>query len=194
MKVILSPSKLNGTVCAPPSKSCMHRTLICAAAADRPTKIICSSYSKDTLATIGCLKALGAKFEEFDGGIIVYPIEKGQNGECILDCNESGSTLRFMLPFAAALGKTEDAEYFEKIGINCPKCGKDIVMKKTKKGRRYFGCIDNPDCDFMVWQKPSGSNCPHCGSLLLEKGNKRVCMDERCGFVTAAPTENNNAE
>ncbi|MBQ8391782.1 MAG: 3-phosphoshikimate 1-carboxyvinyltransferase [Clostridia bacterium] len=105
MKVILSPSKLNGTVCAPPSKSCMHRTLICAAAADRPTKIFCSSYSKDTLATIGCLKALGAKFEEFDGGIIVYPIEKGQREECILDCNESGSTLRFMLPFAAALGK-----------------------------------------------------------------------------------------
>ncbi len=105
MKVILSPSKLNGTVCAPPSKSCMHRTLICAAAADRPTKIICSSFSKDTRATMGCLEALGAKFEEFDGGITVYPIEKGQNGECILDCNESGSTLRFMLPFAAATGK-----------------------------------------------------------------------------------------
>ena len=105
MKVILSPSKLNGTVCAPPSKSCMHRTLICAAAADKPTKIICSSYSKDTRATIDCLSALGVKFEEFDGGITVYPIEKSQNDECVLDCNESGSTLRFMLPFAAALGR-----------------------------------------------------------------------------------------
>ena len=85
--------------------------------------------------------------------------------------------------------------YFEKIGIACPKCGKDIVMKKTKKGRRYFGCIDNPDCDFMVWQKPSGLNCPQCGSLLLEKGNKRVCMDEQCGYVTTAQQgENNDAE
>ncbi len=73
--------------------------------------------------------------------------------------------------------------YFEKIGVECPKCGKDIVMKKTKKGRKYFGCIDNPECDFMVWQKPSGEKCPKCGSLLLEKGNKLVCMEEQCGYV-----------
>ena len=45
--------------------------------------------------------------------------------------------------------------YFEKIGVACPKCGKDIVIKKTKKGRKYYGCIGNPDCDFMVWQRPS---------------------------------------
>lgn len=73
--------------------------------------------------------------------------------------------------------------YFEKIGVSCPKCGKDIVLKKTKKGRKYYGCIDNPDCDFMVWQKPSGENCPKCASPLLEKGNKLVCMDEQCGYV-----------
>lgn len=73
--------------------------------------------------------------------------------------------------------------YFEKIGVPCPKCGKDIVLKKTKKGRKYYGCIDNPDCDFMVWQKPSGENCPQCGSPLLEKGNKLVCMEEQCGYV-----------
>ena len=73
--------------------------------------------------------------------------------------------------------------YFEKIGVECPKCSKDIVLKKTKKGRKYFGCIDNPECDFMVWQKPSGDKCPKCGSLLLEKGSKLVCMDEQCGHV-----------
>ncbi|MBR1855039.1 MAG: type I DNA topoisomerase, partial [Lachnospiraceae bacterium] len=73
--------------------------------------------------------------------------------------------------------------YFEKIGVECPKCGKDIVLKKTKKGRKYYGCIGNPECDFMVWQKPTGEKCPHCGSLLLEKGNKLVCMDEHCGYV-----------
>jgi DNA topoisomerase-1 len=75
--------------------------------------------------------------------------------------------------------------YFEKIGIECPKCGKDIVLKKTKKGRKYFGCIDNPECDFMVWQKPSKAKCEQCGSIMLEKGNKLVCSDENCGHVTA---------
>ena len=79
--------------------------------------------------------------------------------------------------------------YFEKIGVACPNCGKDVVVKKTKKGRRYYGCIDNPDCDFMVWQKPSGEKCPTCGKMLLEKGNKLVCMDEQCGYVTGKTKE-----
>ena len=73
--------------------------------------------------------------------------------------------------------------YFEKIGVACPKCGKDIVLKKTKKGRKYYGCIGNPDCDFMVWQKPSQEKCPKCGSIMLEKGNKLVCWNEDCGAV-----------
>lgn len=73
--------------------------------------------------------------------------------------------------------------YFEKIGVACPKCGKDIVIKKTKKGRKYYGCIGNPDCDFMVWQKPSVEKCPKCGSMMLQKGNKLVCMNEECGFI-----------
>ena len=74
--------------------------------------------------------------------------------------------------------------YYEKIGVSCPKCGKDIVMKKTQKGRRYFGCIDNPECDFMVWQKPSVEKCPSCGSIMLEKGNKLVCSREGCGQIS----------
>lgn len=73
--------------------------------------------------------------------------------------------------------------YFEKIGISCPKCEKDLVVKKTKKGRKYYGCIDYPECDFMSWQKPSKDKCPECGSLMLEKGNKLVCMDENCGHI-----------
>ena len=76
--------------------------------------------------------------------------------------------------------------YFEKLGIACPKCGKDIVVKKTKKGRRYYGCVGNPECDFMVWQKPSEKKCQNCGSMMLEKGNKLVCMNESCGFVMNA--------
>ena len=73
--------------------------------------------------------------------------------------------------------------YFEKIGVACPKCNKDIVMKKTKKGRKYFGCINNPECDFMVWQKPSDKKCDECGAIMLEKGSKLVCSDEKCGHV-----------
>ncbi len=77
--------------------------------------------------------------------------------------------------------------YFEKIGVPCPKCGKDIVLKKTKKGRKYYGCIGNPDCDFMVWQKPVNEKCDRCGSILLQKGNKLVCSREGCGFMKDAP-------
>lgn len=77
--------------------------------------------------------------------------------------------------------------YFEKIGVPCPKCGKDIVLKKTKKGRKYYGCIGNPDCDFMVWQKPVNEKCDRCGSILLQKGNKLVCSNENCGFTKDAP-------
>lgn len=79
--------------------------------------------------------------------------------------------------------------YFEKIGVSCPECGKDIVLKKTKKGRKYYGCIGNPECDFMVWQKPSEYKCKRCGSLMLYKGNRLVCSDEKCGFVTAVPAK-----
>ena len=75
--------------------------------------------------------------------------------------------------------------YLEKIGVACPKCGKDIVLRKTKKGRKYYGCVDNPDCDFMSWQKPSKEVCPECGSMMLEKGNKLLCSDKNCGFVQA---------
>ncbi|MEF9916990.1 MAG: type I DNA topoisomerase [Lachnospiraceae bacterium] len=73
--------------------------------------------------------------------------------------------------------------YLEKVGVLCPKCGKEIVLRKTKKGRKYFGCENNPECDFMSWQKPSTEKCPECGGYMLEKGNKVVCADEKCGFV-----------
>ena len=79
--------------------------------------------------------------------------------------------------------------HYEKIGVPCPKCGKDIVLKKTRKGRMYYGCIDNPECDFMVWQKPSKETCPKCGSLLVHKGNKLVCVEENCGYVMQAPKD-----
>lgn len=75
--------------------------------------------------------------------------------------------------------------YLEKIGVPCPKCGKELVIRKTKKGRRYFGCEGNPDCDFMSWQKPSTQKCPKCGGYMVEKGNKLVCADKACGYLCA---------
>lgn len=73
--------------------------------------------------------------------------------------------------------------YLEKVGVPCPKCGKDVVYRMTKKGRRYYGCIDGPECDFMSWQKPSTEKCPQCGGYMVEKGNKLACADVECGFV-----------
>ncbi len=74
--------------------------------------------------------------------------------------------------------------YLETIGVPCPKCGKELVIRKTKKGRRYFGCENSPECDFMSWQKPSRERCPQCGGYMVEKGNKLVCADAACGYVT----------
>ena len=73
--------------------------------------------------------------------------------------------------------------YLEKVGVPCPKCGKDVVYRMTKKGRRYYGCIDSPECDFMSWQKPSTKKCPQCGGYMVEKGNKLACANVECGYV-----------
>ena len=80
--------------------------------------------------------------------------------------------------------------YLEKIGVPCPACGKDIVVKRSKKGRLYYGCENNPECEFMSWQRPSKEKCPSCGGYMLEKGNKLVCADEHCGYVMTKPKGN----
>ena len=72
--------------------------------------------------------------------------------------------------------------YLEKAGVACPKCGGEVVIRKTKKGRRYYGC-ENQECDFMSWQKPSDQKCPQCGGYMVEKGNKLVCANENCGYI-----------
>ncbi len=74
--------------------------------------------------------------------------------------------------------------YLEKIGVKCPKCGREVVLKKTKKGRKYYGCENNPECDFMSWARPVEEPCPKCGGHMVIKGNKIVCADEKCGYIT----------
>lgn len=73
--------------------------------------------------------------------------------------------------------------YLEKIGVPCPKCGKDVVLRKTKKGRKYFGCENNPECDFMSWSRPVAEKCPKCGDYMVVKGNKIACADAGCGYT-----------
>ena len=73
--------------------------------------------------------------------------------------------------------------YYEKIGVKCPKCSGEIVIRMTKKGRRYFGCENIPECDFMSWNKPVEKKCPRCGGTLVEKGTHLVCMDTACGYM-----------
>ena len=63
--------------------------------------------------------------------------------------------------------------YFEGTGVSCPQCGGEVQIKKTKKGRIYYGCENNPECDFMSWERPSEKTCPHCGHRLFEKRGKK---------------------
>ncbi len=69
-------------------------------------------------------------------------------------------------------------------GVNCPKCGGKILIKKTKRGKDYYGCEHNPECDFMVWDKPLNKKCPKCGSIMLEKKSRgkviEYCSNEEC--------------
>jgi DNA topoisomerase-1 len=71
-----------------------------------------------------------------------------------------------------------------KTGIICPKCEQgEIIAKKTKKGKIFYGCSKWPDCDFASWYKPTGERCPKCNSLLIEKGKKIVCDNKNCKFI-----------
>ena len=105
MDIRITPSKLKGSLSVPASKSCAHRSIICASLADGVSHLSGVTMSKDIEATIGAMTALGAEFEVNGEDITV----KGNGGrhadKCIVDCNESGSTLRFVIPIAAAVGK-----------------------------------------------------------------------------------------
>lgn len=82
-----------------------------------------------------------------------------------------------------------------KIGVKCPKCGEgEIIVRKTKKGRVFYGCSKYPDCDFIEWNKPVEEVCPECGSYMTEKvskkGKKHICSNKECGFEKAIEEEN----
>lgn len=103
MDITIFPHALSGAVSAIPSKSHAHRLLICAAFADQPTTLLCRDTNGDIEATAHCLRALGAEITRTDEGYHILPIQKIPK-TAILPCGESGSTLRFLLPVAGALG------------------------------------------------------------------------------------------
>lgn len=103
MDIKITPHKLCGTVSVPSSKSIVHRALICAALADGNSVVKGVSFSDDIYATVNSLKALGAKFVIDNDTVFVTGISSPPN-HAVIDCNESGSTLRFIIPVAAALG------------------------------------------------------------------------------------------
>lgn len=76
--------------------------------------------------------------------------------------------------------------YLEKIGIRCPNCGKEIVIRKTQKGRRFYGCESGTECNFMSWNKPVDVKCEKCGSIMVEKGSRLLCLNPKCGNMIAA--------
>ena len=135
-------------------------------------------------------------YEEFDATLAKAEVAmegkrvKIPSEETDVICDECGKNMVIKIgrfgKFLACPGFPEchnTKPYLEKIGVTCPKCGKDIVVKRTQKGRRFYGCEGYPECDFMVWQKPVDKKCPECGNVLIQKGNKLCCADEKCGYV-----------
>lgn len=103
MDITITPGKLSGSIAAIPSKSQAHRLLICAAFADAPTTLDCPETNRDIEATADCLRSLGAQISRTGTGYIVSPCAAIPES-AVLNCCESGSTLRFMLPIVGALG------------------------------------------------------------------------------------------
>ena len=154
--ITVKPSQLNGTVTAPPSKSDVHRAIICAALSGGVCKIAPVALSNDIKATIGCIEALGAKTDIENGVLTVDSIDVFAKKTALLDCGESGSTLRFFVPVAAAGGvKTEFvghgslvsrpiglfADILPKAGVECETTG---VLPLKISGQLQSGTFEVP--------------------------------------------------
>jgi DNA topoisomerase-1 len=78
----------------------------------------------------------------------------------------------------------------EKIGVTCPQCSAELVERKTRRGRTFYGCERYPDCTFATWQRPVAERCPQCGSLMtLQKGQQVACTNPDCGHTQEAAEE-----
>lgn len=78
----------------------------------------------------------------------------------------------------------------EEIGVKCPNCGEGkVVIRRTKKGRTFYGCDRYPQCEFVSWEKPLNEKCPQCGNFLIEKNKGKVCSNKDCRYQVKAVKE-----
>ena len=76
-------------------------------------------------------------------------------------------------------------KFVQDIGVACPKCGGKVIVRKTKKGKPFYGCENYPECDFVSWTEPTNEKCPKCGKTLYKKKGKKptlYCAEESCGY------------
>ncbi len=132
-------------------------------------------------------KTLSVAEEAMEGKRVKIPDE-----ETDIVCEECGKKMVIKIgrfgKFLACPGFPEcknTKKIVTETGGTCPFCGKKVLEKKSQKGRKYFGCEDNPNCSFMTWDVPLQEICPKCGSTLFQKGGKNgkaVCHKPNCGF------------
>ncbi len=163
MDITIYPGKLRGTVTAIPSKSQAHRLLICAAFADAPTSFVCPQTNEDIEATARCLNALGTDVQRTEDGYQVNPA-KCLPHSAILDCGESGSTLRFLLPVVCALGVSATFrlhgrlpdrplsplwEELERMGCRLTRPTDDTIQTSGKLQPGHFSIAGNVSSQFI---------------------------------------------
>ena len=164
MDITLNKPSLCGTIPAISSKSEAHRALICAALSDKPTKIVCTYTNNDIDATVSCLNSLGADICRKDGIFFVNPIKELRKN-ATLDCGESGSTLRFMIPIIAALG------------VNAK------IHMHGRLPNRPLSPLRELLSDNGVTLSPEGSN-PLCMSGKLKSGNYQIAANVSSQFIS----------
>ena len=164
MDITINPRLLRGTVPAIASKSQAHRLLICAAFADAPTHLLCRTTNRDIEATADCLRALGSKINRTEDGYQIQPIRRLPE-KARLECCESGSTLRFLLPVAGALGV--DAEFH--MGGRLPQRPLSPLWEEMER----MGCVfSRPFADVLRCQGQ------------LKKGNYRIDGGVSSQYIT----------
>lgn len=167
MQVTISPGKLSGRIDAVSSKSYLHRILLCAAMSDRSTRIRLNCRSRDVDATIRCIEAMGAKVEVWEDCLVVCPVDGTTNmdGFPVLDCGESGSTARFVLPMTAAV------------------CGGGTLIGEGRLPERPFGAIctvmEENGCTFSSYQLPMTVTGP------LTAGTYRIPANISSQYISA---------
>ncbi len=163
MNYTFNSPKLSGRIRAISSKSEAHRLLICAALGNKETKILCTDTNDDINATVSCLNSLGADIVRTNDGFSVSPIKKAIK-KCSVDCGESGSTLRFLLPIIAALGVECDIymhgrlpmrplsplyELLSENGVSLSKQGSNPLHTEGKLSGKDFSIAANVSSQFI---------------------------------------------